>query len=73
MPQVFKYVRDKAVQIDVTSGDAAAYINQDGRYAVIIQNATRGPHKVIGLPAGSALKIGEAQSGDVKKRNREGI
>ncbi|NQT36447.1 MAG: hypothetical protein HQ581_03105 [Planctomycetes bacterium] len=52
MPQVFKYVRDKAVQIEVTSGDAAAYINQDGRYAVIIQNATQGPHEVIGLPAG---------------------
>jgi len=52
MPQVFKYVRRSAVQIEVTSGNAAAYINQDGRYVVIIQNATQGSHSIEGLPAG---------------------
>ena len=66
MPQVFKYVRDKAVQIEVTSGHvSAAYINQDGRYAVIVQNSEQGPHEITGLPAGTygITSSGKAASG----------
>jgi chitodextrinase len=53
MPQVFKYVRFNALQIGVTSGNGVAYINQNGGYAVILENTTLGPHNIIGLPAGT--------------------
>ena len=44
MAQVFKYVRRDALQIEVSSGNGAAYINQDGVYAVIFENSSFGSH-----------------------------
>ena len=53
MPQVFKYARFNATQIKVVSGNGVAYINQNGGYAVVLENTTLGPHNIIGLPAGT--------------------
>ena len=82
IPQVFKYVRLGAVQIDVPTGNAVAYINTNNDYSVIMGNTTFGPHNIIGLPSGSygvtssGLDAGnsylmEASSADVTITNGE--
>jgi hypothetical protein len=55
--QYFKFIRSGAKRIEALSGDAAfdplAFINQNGKYVVVVKASAGGTFNVKGLPAGT--------------------